>query len=167
VLKWQQRCMHCRWVSPGSTLQMAAEWIQCSASVPSELAWLKTDVWWTVPHSCTRQCHALTPTAFHTLSSSVSQHLASMNGLAVFMAALWHRAGHYIFALWFLASIFYLFFPRLIWEPQIGCLPYFHTWCGLSANLECRSEMCGKAYRTQKLAIWASFHNFVGLYLQN
>jgi len=23
-----------------------------------------------------------------------------------------------------------------------GCLPYFHTWCGLSANLECRSEMC-------------------------
>jgi len=27
-------------------------------------------------------------------------------------------------------------------RPQIGCLPYFHTWCGLSANLECRSEMC-------------------------
>jgi len=25
---------------------------------------------------------------------------------------------------------------------QIGCLPYFYTWCGLSANLECRSEMC-------------------------
>ena len=22
----------------------------------------------------------------------------------------------------------------------MGCLPYFHTWCGLSANLECRSE---------------------------
>jgi len=21
-------------------------------------------------------------------------------------------------------------------------LPYFHTWCGLSANLECMSEMC-------------------------
>jgi len=27
-------------------------------------------------------------------------------------------------------------------RPQIGCLPYFHTWCGPSANLECRSEMC-------------------------
>jgi len=27
-------------------------------------------------------------------------------------------------------------------RPQIRCLPYFHTWCGLSANLECRSEMC-------------------------
>jgi len=25
---------------------------------------------------------------------------------------------------------------------EIGCLPYFHTWCGLSANLECRSETC-------------------------
>jgi len=24
---------------------------------------------------------------------------------------------------------------------QTGCLAYFHIWCGLSANLECRSEM--------------------------
>ena len=23
---------------------------------------------------------------------------------------------------------------------QIGCLPYFYTWCGLSVNLGCRSE---------------------------
>jgi len=22
------------------------------------------------------------------------------------------------------------------------CIPYFHTWCDLSANLECRSETC-------------------------
>jgi len=27
-------------------------------------------------------------------------------------------------------------------QLQIWCLPYFHTWCGLSANLECRSQMC-------------------------
>ena len=27
-------------------------------------------------------------------------------------------------------------------RSEIGCLPYFHTWCGLSANLECMSEMC-------------------------
>jgi len=27
-------------------------------------------------------------------------------------------------------------------RSQIGCLPFFHTWCGLSANLECRSETC-------------------------
>ena len=37
-----------------------------------------------------------------------------------------------------------IFFPRLIsavadWMSAI----YFHTWCGLSANLECRSEMRG------------------------
>ena len=24
----------------------------------------------------------------------------------------------------------------------MACLPYFYTWCGPSANLECRSEMC-------------------------
>ena len=27
---------------------------------------------------------------------------------------------------------------------HVGCLPYFHTWCGLSANLRCRSETCCK-----------------------
>jgi len=35
-----------------------------------------------------------------------------------------------------------LFFPRLISAVEIGCLPYFRTWCGLSANLEYRFEMC-------------------------
>ena len=45
----------------------------------------------------------------------------------------------YIFTLWFLL----LFFPRLISQrSEIGCLSYFHTWCGLSVNLECRSETC-------------------------
>jgi len=29
--------------------------------------------------------------------------------------------------------------PRCV--SQIGCLPYFDTWCGLCVNLECRSEM--------------------------
>jgi len=54
------------------------------------------------------------------------------------MVTLWNRADHYIFALWFLLSSS---FPHLI--SAVGdCLPYFHTWCGLSANLECRSEMC-------------------------
>jgi len=60
-----------------------------------------------------------------------------------------NSAYHYIFVLWFLLSIclsIYLsfsFFPRLIpavadWMSYI----YFHTWCGPSTNLECRSEMC-------------------------
>ena len=34
------------------------------------------------------------------------------------------------------------FFLALSQRSEIGCLPYFHTWCGLSANLECRSETC-------------------------
>jgi len=54
------------------------------------------------------------------------------------MAALRSRCGHYIFALWFLSSFFFAESQR----SQIGCLPYFHTWCGPSANLEGRSEMC-------------------------
>jgi len=65
------------------------------------------------------------------------------------MAALRIRADHYIFALWFLSiyllSSFFLAqvkISTLIKRPQIGCLPYFDTWCGLSANSECRSEVC-------------------------
>jgi len=56
------------------------------------------------------------------------------------MAALW--AGHYILQMRFLSFFFFFFFPRLSQRSQIGCLPYFYTWCGISANLECRSEMC-------------------------
>ena len=38
-------------------------------------------------------------------------------------------------------GFFYLLFFLAYFQPsQIGCLPYFHTWCGLSANLRCRSE---------------------------
>jgi len=43
-------------------------------------------------------------------------------------------------------SIFFLVQSQL---SQIGCLPYFHTWCGSSANLKCRSEM----YYTQLAGI--------------
>jgi len=59
------------------------------------------------------------------------------------VAALCNRAGHYIFALWFV-SFFNLssFFLAESQRSQSGCVPYFYTWCGLSANLECRSEMC-------------------------
>jgi len=55
--------------------------------------------------------------------------------LNVFMAALRSRCGHYIFVR-LLSSFFLLFYC------QSGCLPYFYTWCGLSASFECRSEMC-------------------------
>jgi len=58
------------------------------------------------------------------------------------MAALRSRCGHYIFSLWFLRSIFLSLFLAYSQPLQIGCLPYLHTWCGLSANLGCRSETC-------------------------
>ena len=47
---------------------------------------------------------------------------------------------------WALVHILVFFFlPFFLAYSQlshIGCLPYFHTWCGLIANLEHRSEMC-------------------------
>ena len=61
------------------------------------------------------------------------------------MVALWNRADHHIFALWFLLLLSSFFFssPNLSRRRLDVChRPYFHTWCGLSANLECRSEMC-------------------------
>ena len=48
----------------------------------------------------------------------------------------------YIFVLRLLSSSFYLFILAESQPSQIGCLPYFHTWCGLSANLRRRSETC-------------------------
>jgi len=72
-------------------------------------------------------------------------------------------------------SIFFLF-PRLISAAgaQVGCLPYFDTWCGPSANLECRSKGCctrlaanAGPKKSPKTAIWAPSYNFVGLYLRN
>jgi len=86
---------------------------------------------------------------------------------SLFMAALCSRCSHYILQLGLLSSSFFLAYSQ---RSEIGCLPYFHTWYGLSANLECVSEMAARGslkYRTQKLrkkiAICALSHNFVGL----
>ena len=58
----------------------------------------------------------------------------------LFMAALCNRAGYYIFALWFLSSIFFFSSPNLSGRR----LDVYHalTHGGPSANLECRSERC-------------------------
>jgi len=61
------------------------------------------------------------------------------------------------------SALFFLYQPS-----QIGCLPYFHTWCGLSDNFRCRSETCctrlaentGRK-KSPKIAIWASSHNLI------
>ena len=43
----------------------------------------------------------------------------------------------------FYLSIFFFFIPRLISAiADWMSIPYFDTWCGPSANLECRSERC-------------------------
>jgi len=74
------------------------------------------------------------------------------------------------------SSIFFflLFFLAYSQPSQIGCLPYFHTWCGLDANLGCRSETCctwlaenTDAKNRQKFTICTPSHNFAGLYLRN
>ena len=45
-----------------------------------------------------------------------------------------------------MVSFFFLssssFFLAYSQPSEIGCLPYFCTWCGLSANLAFRSETC-------------------------
>jgi len=49
--------------------------------------------------------------------------------------------------LYFAAVVFMFFLSFFLFlvysqRSQAWCLPYFHTWRGLSANLLCRSEMC-------------------------
>ena len=55
-----------------------------------------------------------------------------------------------------LTSFFFLFFLAYSQRSEIGCRPYFHTWCSLSVYLECRSETCyvwlAEKHRTQKIA---------------
>ena len=76
---------------------------------------------------CPLQCHALS-------------HLCSVS--------LWSPYG--IGQTIIFSSCGFFFFSSPILSRR-GCLPYryFHTWCGLSANLGCRSETCWK-HRTQK-----------------
>jgi len=69
----------------------------------------------------------------------------------------------------YLSSSSVFFFLAHSQLSQTGCLPHFHTWCGLTANLECRSEMCctrlaantGRK-KSLKMAICTPSHKFVG-----
>jgi len=60
--------------------------------------------------------------------------------LQIFMVALCNRADHSILPLFL--SIFFFFFSPNLSGRRLDVLPYFHTWCGLSANFECMSERC-------------------------
>ena len=98
----------------------------------------------------------------------------------LFMVALWNREDHIYFHAVVCSFFFLLFsFLALSQRSEIGCLPYFHIWCGLSAtaNLGIRMQVwsvlhasrwkCRTQKNRQKVAIWAPSYNFVGLYLHN
>jgi len=110
------------------------------------------------------------------LGSVTARH--SSSGRQPNLAAL--NRGHHLYASgrpsrWALAHVLvrssFLAYSQL---SQIECLPYFHTWCGLSVNLRCRreswcmwlAENTGRKKR-RKFAICAPSHMFVGLYLRN
>ena len=83
------------------------------------------------------------------------------------------------FFLLLLPLLLLLLFLAYSQRSQIGCLPYFYTWCGFSANLECTSEMhvnCTRRnaarwkYGMQKLRKnrpLSTIAQIVGLYLRN
>jgi len=84
------------------------------------------------------------------------------------MVALCNRADHYIFPV--ISILFLLFFLAQSQRSEIGCLPYFHTRCGLCANLECMSEMCCTrlAENTRrKKSPFRHIAQFVRLYLRS
>jgi len=94
------------------------------------------------------------------------------------MAAQCNRVGHYIFALWFLSSSSFLlssFFssPNLSRHRLNVCHTSTHGVALVqiqNVDLTCAAhgslEMLDPQNR-QKVAIWASSHNFVGLYRHN
>ena len=94
--------------------------------------------------------------------------------LKFIMAALCNRAGHYIFARWFLlSSIFFISSPNLSRRR----LDVYHTSThgvalarildvGLKRAARCSLKV-QDAKDLQKFTIWAPSHNFVGLYLRN
>jgi len=58
-----------------------------------------------------------------------------VSSFSLFMAALWNRAGHYIFALWFLlSSFFFLSSPNLSGHRHICFTPSSIGWMFLSAS---------------------------------
>ena len=96
---------------------------------------------WTAGRPCSVQKHQSAPVIGVCFRFSLMVSVRSHNRLV--MAALCNRGAIIFLPCGYYLSFYLSFFPRLISEPEIGCLPYFHTWCGLSANLECMSEMCG------------------------
>jgi len=89
------------------------------------------------------------------------------------MVALWNRADHYIFALWFLLSFFFLSSPNLSGRRLDVCHTSTHgvalvriSDAGLKPAARGSLKNTGRK-KSPKIAIWAPSHNVVGLYLRN
>jgi len=71
----------------------------------------------------------------------------------LFMAALWNRAGHYIFVLWFLLSFSLFFFPRLISAVAdwMSAILLHMVWpCEFRTHVWNMLQTARWTYRTQK-----------------
>jgi len=87
------------------------------------------------------------------------------------MVAVWNRAHHYIFALWFLLSSPFFCSPNLSRRRLDVCHTSTHgvalvqiSASGLKRGARGSLEM-QDAKKSPKIAIWAPSHNFVRLYL--
>jgi len=70
-------------------------------------AFLKFTMWYCIQH-CLKY-----PKNMHCLYALIAMILLWQVHCGLVMATLWNRAGHYIFALWFLLSFFFFFSPNL------------------------------------------------------
>jgi len=162
VLSWavliRGQLWQCGWDRPGGSevcrdemcnLSRWISWRARSSAVDADVChphslFMQNTIYHKHTYDINTHTRSYTDSTNTTTSSKVQQQQrqAKRTWDHVIMVPLWNRADHYIFMLWFLSSIC-LFCLAESQRPHIGCLPYFHTWCGLSANLDCRSEMCG------------------------
>jgi len=63
---------------------------------------------------CHCQLTVLPSTEHNTYFSTTATSRSPTTSNQLFMAAIWNRAGHYVFILWLHLSSFLIFFPRLI-----------------------------------------------------
>jgi len=105
--------------------------------------------------------------AIQRMSISAGKRVTSPNAVSPF----YYGRTHYGMSLYFAAvvSSFFLsssvFFFAYSQRSEIAWLPYLHTWCGFSANLECISETemcCTGLAENRGRKIYAN-----GLYLRN
>jgi len=91
------------------------------------------------------------------------------------MAALWNRAGHYIFILWFLLSFFFFSSPNLsrrrldvVYHTSTHAVALARIWDTCLKRAPRGSlKKIKYAKNRQKFAICAPSYKFVGRYLRN